>query len=198
VLGFHNPDNMIQSTYYRFQMERQNMPITDPIYTFTAPVFVKALGGLRHVLEKAKAHCTKAGIEESDLLESRLAPDMFPLVKQVQVATDNTKGAVARLSGGEAPKFEDTETTIEELLARIDKTIEYVRSVPESNYAGAADRQVVLPYFNGKYMTGFDYAREYAIPNVFFHISIAYALVRQAGADIGKADYINGVPLRSQ
>ena len=168
----------------------------DPIYTFTAPVFIKALGGLRGVLEKGKAHLAESGQSESDFLGMRLAPDMFPLVRQVQIATDNAKGAAARLTGGEAPKMEDNETTIDQLLARIDKTIEYVKSVPESAYAGAADRHIVLPYFPGKYLTGFDYAREYALPNFFFHVTVAYALVRHQDVEIGKGDYINGLSLK--
>jgi hypothetical protein len=161
------------------------------LYTYTVPIFIKSLGGLKAVLSKAEAHGREAGIAEADFLADRLAPDMFPLVKQVQVACDNAKGATARLAGIEAPKFEDTETTFSELQARIDKTIDFLKSVPEGAFEDAATRQIVLPYVPDKYMTGFDYVREYVLPNFFFHLVTAYALVRKNGAPIGKADYAN-------
>ncbi|MEI7720083.1 MAG: DUF1993 domain-containing protein [bacterium] len=162
------------------------------IYDYTMPTFIKLLGGLKGVLAKATEH----RLDEGKLLQDRLAPDMFPLVKQVQVATDQAKGASARLSGMEAPKFEDTEATVAELQARIDKTIEFIQSVPQSAFAGAGERQITISYFPGKFMTGFDYARDYAIPNFFFHISMAYALVRKNDVPVGKADFMNGLPLQ--
>lgn len=164
------------------------------LYIFTVPVFTKMLGGLKGVLEKAKAH----GAGEAALLADRLAPDMFPFAKQVQVACDNAKGCAARLSGAEPPKMEDTEQSLDELIARVDATLAYLETVSEEQYAAAkaGEVRVTLPYFPGQFMTGFDYAREYAIPNFFFHIAMAYALVRKNGVAIGKADYINGVPLQ--
>ena len=164
----------------------------DSIYEFTVPVFIKMLNGLKAVLKKAREH----GLDEKTLLEDRLAPDMFPLAKQVQVATDNAKGVVGRLTKVEAPKFEDTETTLAELDARIDKTIAFLQTVKEEDFADAPKAQVTLPWFPGKFMTGYDYAREYAIPNFFFHVATAYAIIRKNGVAIGKADYINGVPLQ--
>lgn len=166
------------------------------IYTWTVPLFVKHLGGLKNVLGKAKAYLAETGASESELLMSALAPDMFPLVKQVQVACDQAKGAVARLAGVVIPSFEDTEATLSELMMRIDKTITFIQSVPEASFANAAERQIVLPRYPGKYMTGFDYAHKHAIPYVFFHIVTAYGLVRRAGVSIGKDDYMNGRPLR--
>lgn len=166
------------------------------IYTYTVPLFIKLLGGLKNVLLKGQSFAVEHGVQEADLLNDRLAPDMFPLLKQVQVACDNAKGAVARLAGVEAPKHENTEQTFEELLARIDNTIEFVKSVPESAFAGAAERKITLPYFENKYFTGFDYAREYAIPNFIFHVVTAYSIVRKNGVQIGKADFINGLPLQ--
>ena len=164
----------------------------DRIYDFTIPIFIKTLGGLKAVLGKAQ----DAGLIETDLLADRLAPDMFPFVKQVQVACDQAKGAAARLTGIDAPVIEDNETTLGQLMDRIDKTIDYLQSVPETAFEGAANRQVTLPYFPGKFMEGFAYTREYALPNFFFHVAIAYALVRKADVTIGKADYINGLPLQ--
>ncbi len=166
------------------------------IYTYTVPMFIKMLGGLKNVLVKAESHLRETGKSEELFMNESLAPDMFPLVRQVQIACDNAKGAVARLAGVDMPKFDDTEKTFAELYARIDKTLDFVQSVPESAFAEAADRKVTLPYFPDKYMTGFDYAREYVIPNFLFHVVTAYAIVRKEGVSIGKADYVNGLPFR--
>ncbi len=163
------------------------------VYDYTVPVFIKTLGGLRIVLQKAHEH----ELEEEKLLNDRLAPDMFPFVRQVQVACDNAKGATARLAGIEIPKFDDNESSLVELQTRIDNTIDFLRSVPKSAFDGAAERRISLSYFPDKYMNGGDYAREYAIPNFFFHVVIAYALARKNNVPIGKADYINGMPLRN-
>ncbi len=156
------------------------------------PVFIKLLTGLKHVIEKAEAH----EADETALLTDSLAPDMFPFQKQVQIACDNAKAATARLAGIEVPSFPDTEASLADLKARIDKTIEFISSVPESSFEGAEDRQVTLPYFPQKYMTGSDYHRDYALPNFFFHLTTAYGLVRKAGVPVGKADFINGLILR--
>ncbi len=166
------------------------------IYTYTIPVFVKSLGGLKIVLTKAEAFAKEKGMSEADMLADRLAPDMFPLIKQVQSSCDNAKGAAARLAGIEAPKFDDTETTFAELESRIDKTVEFLHTLPETAFVDAATRQIVLPYFADKYMTGFDYAREYVLPNFFFHVVAAYAIIRKNGAPIGKADYANNPTFR--
>lgn len=166
------------------------------IYTYTVPLFKKMLGGLKNVLAKAEAFAREQGMSESDFLADKLALDMFPLSRQVQIACDNAKGAVARLAGVEAPVMADGETTFAELAARIDATVAFIESVPESAFAEAAERKVVLPYFPDKYMTGFDYAREYVIPNFLFHVVTAYALVRKNNVPIGKGDYVNGLPFR--
>lgn len=161
------------------------------IYTYTVPIFIKSLGGLKNVLTKAQVYAKEKGIDEETFLADRLAPDMFPLVKQVQNACDHAKGATARLSGIEVPKFEDTEKTFDELLARIDKTTAFVQSVPESGFKDAATRQITFAYMPGKYLSGFDYVREYALPNFFFHVVTAYDLVRKNGVAVGKSDYLN-------
>jgi len=166
------------------------------IYTYTVPLFIKTLGGLKNVLTKAEEHAKEKGMSEADMLADRLAPDMFPLVKQIQTACDNAKGATARLAGVEVPKFEDTEQTFAELRARIDKTLTFIQSVPEEKFADAADRQIILPYVPNKYMTGFDYVREYVLPNFFFHVVTAYGLIRKNGVSIGKTDYTNNVTFR--
>lgn len=167
------------------------------LYSLLKPVLVKQLNALDGVLSKAEAYAKEKNIAEADLLQERLASDMFPLVKQVQVACDNAKGAMARLSGSEAPKHEDTEQSFAELRARIAKTVEFVNSVSEESFVGAEERQITLPYFPGLYMTGLDYAREYVLPNFFFHVTTAYAILRKHGAAIGKADYMGGLPLKN-
>ena len=166
------------------------------IYQFTIPVFIKMLGSLKHVLEKSEEYARGKNINPDSWLGERLAPDMFTLAKQVQVACDNAKGAAARLTGTEAPKFEDTEKTFAELKARIDKTVEYLLTLSESSFEKSGEIKVTLPYFPGKYMTGFDYAREYAVPNFLFHVTTAYGILRKNGVPLGKADFINCLPLK--
>lgn len=166
------------------------------IYAYTVPVFVKMLGGLKNVLAKAEQHAKEMGMSEEEFLNDALAPDMFPLKKQVQVATDNAKGASARLSGKEIPKMEDSEQTFAELGQRIDKTVAFLKSITEEEFAGAENVKVTLPYFPGKYMTGMEYVLEYALPNFLFHVTTAYGIIRKNGVPVGKADYINGLPLR--
>ena len=166
------------------------------LYFFTIPVFIKTLSGLNTVLAKAEAHLRATGMSEVDLLADRLASDMFPFKRQVQAATDNAKGAAGRLSGKEIPSYEDNEHTIRELIERVNKTIAFLHTITPESVKGGEERHVTLPYFPGRYMTGLDYAREYAIPNFFFHVVTTYGLVRKNGVQIGKADYINGLPLR--
>lgn len=166
------------------------------IYTYTVPVFKKTLKGLRTITEKAQAYAQEKGIEEKTLLEDQLISDMFPLKKQIQVSCDNAKLASARLSGMEAPKNDDSEQSFADLLARIDSTLAFLETVKEDSFKDAAGRQITLGYFPGKYMDGFDYAREYAIPNFFFHVVASYAIIRKNGVPIGKADYTAGMPFK--
>ena len=162
------------------------------VYNFTVPVFEKHLNALKGVLTKSEAFAKEKGLDEKAVLQTALAPDMFPLVKQVQVACDNAKGLVARLSKSENPKHEDTEQTFSELQARIDKTLAFVSTATPDSFKDLDSIQVVLAYFPGKYMTAFDYAREYALPNFFFHTVTAYDIVRHLGVQIGKEDFMDG------
>jgi hypothetical protein len=171
------------------------LPMND-IYTHTVPLFIKMLGGIRKLLDKADAFAKENNLDIAELLSARLASDMYPLSRQVQIACDNAKGAVSRLSGVENPKHDDTETTILELQARIDKTLEFLKSVPESSFADAAEKRIELKYYPGKYMTGADYAREHVVPNFLFHVVTAYDILRHKGLPLQKQDYINGLPLR--
>jgi hypothetical protein len=151
------------------------------------------LRSLSSVLSKAAAHCEAKKIEPAALLQSRLYPDMFPLVRQVQIASDSAKGAAARLAGVEVPKFEDTEATFPELQARIDKTIAFLDTLKPEQFTGAEDRQVVLQLRDRSLeFKGGDFLATWANPNFFFHVTTAYALLRHGGVEIGKSDFLGG------
>jgi len=172
------------------------------LYTVTIAPMKKALGALSGLLDKTVEHAKSkenqrfpASAFETALLNDRLIFDQFPLVRQVQIACDNAKGLAARLSGKENPKHDDTEKTVAELKARIEKTIAFLDSTKPEDIAGKEGVQVTLPYFPGKFMTGFGYVTEYAIPNFYFHVTTAYAILRKNGLEIGKNDYLGGLPL---
>ena len=153
----------------------------------------QTLGSLSRILAKAAAHCEARKIDPAAFLQSRLYPDMFPLVRQVQIACDTAKGCGARLAGVEVPKHEDTETTFAELQARIDKTVAFLDTLPASSFADAADRQVTIPLRDRTLeFTGGDYLATWANPNFFFHVTTAYALLRHGGVEIGKRDFLGG------
>ena len=141
------------------------------IYAYTVPVFVKSLGGLKNVLMKAEAFAKEKGMSETDFLADSLRPDMFTLAKQVQVACDNAKGAAARLSGTEIPKYEDTEPHSRSSFAR--RSDACVHAVRSGNGVCRCAAEESAPVFPGQDMTGFDYAREYVLPNFFFHVVAA-------------------------
>ena len=159
------------------------------VHQASAPVFARALTNLSAMIDKALA----AGVTEATLLEARLAPDMHPLPRQIQMASDSAKGAIARLAGVEPPSMPDTETTLAELKERIAATIAYVNSLDAAAFEGSEDREVVLKFPQGEMkFTGCDYLTGFALPNFFFHITIAYALLRANGAPIGKMDFLGG------
>jgi len=164
-------------------------------YDVTVPVFIKNLTNLKSLLRKGAEHATEQGISETDFLNKQLAPDMFPLLRQVQIATDSAKGAVARLTETTPPVMEDAEVTCAELEERIEKVLAYLRTITPEQFAATAEAKVTLPYFPGKYLNAPDYLAEYALPNFFFHVTTAYAIIRASGASIGKADYLGGLTL---
>lgn len=173
------------------------------LYTITIPVMTKALTALDKMLDKVAAHAeTKAterrpgAVHAEALLNDRLIFDQFPFAAQVRIACDNAKGGAARLAEIEAPKFEDNEKTVAELKTRIEKTLAFLGTVKPEQLIGKEDIKISLPYFAGKYFTGFEYATEYLLPNFFFHVTTAYAILRKNGVDIGKADFIGGLPLK--
>jgi uncharacterized protein len=161
----------------------------------TVPVFDTALLSLRGILEKAEAFAHEKGIDEAELLASRLAPDMFDLTRQIQIACDNAKGATARLAGKEIPSHPDVEKTFKDLIARIDTVRSYLGTMTEADFVDAAERHITLPYFPGKYFIGREYVYSHAVPNFFFHMVTAYDILRMKGLNIGKADYIGILPL---
>lgn len=167
----------------------------NPYYEFSVPIFKKGLHSLQHLLDVAQAHAATYEGGEAALLEARLAPDMFPFARQIQIAADNAKGASARLAGVEVPSFADTETTIAELKERVAKTVAFLDTLTEVQFADAATRRIELPYFAGKHFVGAEYLKQYAMPNFFFHLTTAYNVLRMAGAPVGKSDFMHGLPL---
>ena len=161
------------------------------MYQASIPPFVRMLNNLAAILEKAEAHAAAKKIDPNVFLTSRLYPDMYPLVKQVQIATDNVKGSAARLAGITPPVFEDTEATFPELQARIRKTIAFIQTVTSQQIDGSEgkDIKMVFPSLTLEF-TGQDYLLNFAQPNVYFHISMTYAILRHNGVDVGKADFL--------
>jgi len=162
------------------------------------PVFEIALNALSAVLDKAQAHATAKKFDVSVLLNSRLAPDMFALTRQVQIACDLAKNGSARLAGVEPPRYEDKETTTAELKARIAKTLAYLKTVDRKQIDASADRQLRFPLgpVNKGEMKGDDYLNHFLLPNFYFHLTAAYAILRHCGLDIGKRDYLGAIPMK--
>lgn len=171
------------------------------LYTVTVVPMIRSLENLSKILDKASKHAdakkTSWAEFESALLQDRLIFDQFPFVKQVQLACDNGKAAAARLSSKEPPKHPDNEKTIKQLKARIDKTVKYMKSVKEKNIIGRDAEFIDLPhYFGGKKLAGYDYAVHYIMPNFYFHVTTAYAILRKNGVAIGKDDYLGKLDLK--
>ncbi len=165
------------------------------MYRASIPQLSKILSNLDRWLDKAAAHAEQKKFAVDTLLTARLAPDQFPLARQIQASCDAAKFAAARLTGKDAPAHPDTETTVAELKARIQAVIAWLATVTEEDFAGAADRAVLLPFAPGMQIAGRDYLNEMVLPNFYFHITTAYAILRHNGVDVGKRDYIGSVNL---
>jgi hypothetical protein len=164
------------------------------MHSASVPVFVRTLSNLIAWLDKAEAHAAAKKFDPTVLLSARLAPDMLPFTKQVQIACDSAKFGAARLAGVDAPKFDDTEASFAELRERIHKTLEFVRSVPAAKIDGTEAKDVVVPRRDGSMtLKGEFYLKHYVLPNVFFHVTTAYALLRHNGVELGKADYLGAI-----
>jgi len=155
----------------------------------------QSLNNLETCLDKAERHAATKKFDVGVLMTSRLAPDMKDFIYQVQSACDYVKAAAAWLSGQMPPKHEDNEQTIDELHARIRKTVAFAKSVKEAQYAGASERKVKLSWAPGKVISGKDYLLQVTIPNAFFHIAMAYAILRHNGVDVGKMDFLGPINL---
>lgn len=168
--------------------------MTATLASYSLPVFTKFLGNLRHFLTTAQADVARRGYDEQALVQYRLAPDMLPLKTQICIACDAAKLCVARISGLEAPKYENTENTLDELIARIDKTVAWLATVPAASLDGQENKEVTFPVGRDKTktLTGEDYLKTWALPNMFFHITAAYAILRHNGVVLGKSDYLVG------
>jgi hypothetical protein len=161
------------------------------MYQASVPVFVKMLTNLKGVLQKAAAHAQARKIDEAVLVNARLYPDMLPLARQIQIASDFARGTAARLAGAEPPSYEDNEKTLTELIARIDRTIEFLRTKKAGEIDGSEGREIVRPVRGEPHkFSGLNYLLQYALPNFFFHATTAYAILRHNGIEIGKQDYI--------
>lgn len=168
------------------------MPYT--FYEAAIPQLLRMLGNLSTILDKAAAHAEAKKIDPRALLDARLSPDMYPLTRQVQMVCDSAKGAAARLSGVELPSFPDTETSFDELKARIAKTVDFIKSIPTEKFDGAEDRTVELKTPSRTLsFTGRTYLSGFVQPNFFFHLTTAYALLRHNGVEIGKMDFLGGI-----
>lgn len=168
-------------------------------YELTVVQFSKALNNLNEILDKGAAHAEAKKFDVAVLLNSRLAPDQFNLIRQVQIACDTAKLGVARLTGKveSAPVHADTEATLPELKARIQAVLDYLSGFKPEDFAGAAECHISQPRWEGKYLTGTEFAIQYAIPNIYFHITTAYAILRHNGVDLGKKDYLGSMPYKS-
>jgi len=164
------------------------------MYQASAPRFANTLRNLAAILDKAQAHCEQRKIDPLALTSYRLFPDMFPFTRQVQIACDTAKGAVARLAGVEIPKHEDTEQTFAELKSRIAKTIDFIESVKPERIDGSDDKEIVLQMRSGeRRYKGMQYLLGFAYPNFYFHATTAYNILRHNGVEVGKQDFI-GTP----
>jgi hypothetical protein len=157
------------------------------IYDASIPPLIHMLSGLGTILSKGEAH---GGIDPG---EARLAPDMLPLKNQIYIATDGAKGCGARLAGVEIPKYEDTETSFADLKARVAKTIAFLKTLDRKSFAGAENKEIVLKFPNNTFeFTGTSYVGNFVLPNVYFHITTAYGILRNAGVALSKGDYLGG------
>lgn len=165
--------------------------MTEILYTLTVPAFNKMLGALLPIFAKAKAYAAEKKFDESVLVNARLAPDMFALARQVQIAADFAKGCAARLSETEIPKYADDEVTFDDLIARVEKTLAFVNSIDAGKYVGAQERIVKISVAGQPVeLDGVSYVRDFVMPNVYFHLSMTYAILRHNGLVIGKNDFV--------
>jgi hypothetical protein len=165
--------------------------MTLSMHQASAPVFIQGLEGLTTVMRKAEARAVSQGFDPAALLQARLYPDMFPLTRQVQICTDFAKGAVARLAGEEPPTWPDDEATFPELIGRVEKAITFIGKFAAEQIDGSEDREITLiRRGESSVVKGQPYLLEQALPNFYFHLTTAYAILRHNGVEVGKKDYL--------
>jgi hypothetical protein len=170
------------------------MTMSISMYDFSIPVLTHSLTNMSALLDKAAAQAAAKKFDCAVLAQARLFPDMYPLVRQVQIACDTAKGAAARLAGIEVPRHEDTEVTFAELKARIAKTLDVLKSVTAAQLKDSESRAIEIKFPNGSWkFTGVAYLTDFVLPNFFFHVSMVYALLRKNGIEIGKSDYLGAI-----
>jgi hypothetical protein len=163
------------------------------MYAMSYDVFQRALTQLLHIMEKGVANAKARNFDTSVLVTARLAPDMLPFSKQIQLTSDFAKNSMARLAGVDPPKFEDNETTMEELVARVKKTLDYIATVPASALEGSETRDIKIPLRDRTMeFKGLPFLQHWALPNFYFHHVTAYNLLRHNGVDVGKRDFLGG------
>ena len=168
--------------------------MTLSMYQASVPVFIRVLTNLKAILEKAAAHAQERKIDEAVFVTARLYPDMLPFARQVQIATDFARGTSARLGGSEPPAFEDNEKTFAELIARVERTLDFVRTCTAAQIDGSEAREIVRPVRGEpKKFTGINFLFQYALPNFYFHTTTAYAILRSNGVEVGKGDFIGAL-----
>ena len=161
------------------------------MYEASIPVFIRMLNNLSAILDKAVANAEARKIDPAAFIQARLAPDMHPLPRQIQIATDGAKGCAARLAGIDPPSYPDTETTFSELKERLAKTVAFLESVSAEQLEGSEDRAITLKFpGNEKTFTGKVFLQNFALPNLYFHATAAYAILRHNGVDVGKRDFL--------
>jgi hypothetical protein len=168
--------------------------MTISMYKASVPVFVKGLTNLKAILEKAAAHAQAKKIDETVFASARLYPDMLPLTGQIQIATDFARGTTARLAGTEMPKWDDNEKTLAELIARVERTLEYVKPFTAAQIDGTEGKEITRALRGvPKSFTGLNYLLQFALPNFYFHSTTAYAILRHSGVEIGKLDFLGSL-----
>lgn len=167
------------------------------LYEVTVPQFIKMLQNLSNVLDKGAQFADSKKVDFEVLLQTRLAVDQFPLLRQIQIMTDTAKIGVFRLTGKEAPPHPDTEKTLAELKDRITSVITYLKTIKPQDFTGAETKTITQPRWEGKTLTGFEFAVQHMIPNVYFHMTTAYTILRHAGVEVGKKDYLGPMPYKS-
>ena len=166
------------------------------LYDITVTQYSKMLDNLSRILDKAAQYAEAKKFNIDVLLNSRLAPDQFNLIRQVQITCDTAKFGAARICGKEAPSHPDTETSLAELQARIKTVQDYLASFKPEDFVGAEARHVSQPRWEGKYLTGTEFVIQHSLPNIYFHITTAYSILRYNGVDVGKKDFLGNMPLK--